>query len=145
MARGWKHTEESKKKISLNGKGKGMFGKKHSEETKIKMSEKKQNVSGSNNNMYGRQHREDTKLKISEKKFKGGEKNYWHNKAFELFGSNICEVCNNQETRIWKGKVTRLSMHCTSIPKDYTNMTKENWMCVCNLCHTKIDANGRKS
>lgn len=62
---GFKHSEESRKKMSENNKGENnpMYEKKHSEETRKKMSESKK---GENNSMYGKTHSEKTKKKISE-------------------------------------------------------------------------------
>ena len=55
---GFKHSEESKRKISDAHKGKT-----HSEETKKKMSERQK---GENHPFYGKTHSEETKKKISE-------------------------------------------------------------------------------
>jgi group I intron endonuclease len=54
---GYKHTQQTKLAISLKNKGKNhpLFGKKHSEETKINMSEQKK----------GKPRKEETKTKIS--------------------------------------------------------------------------------
>lgn len=72
---GWKHSEESKKRISENRKGIPMppeacekirrfrIGKKHSPETRIKLSEFQ---SGEKSFMYGKKLSEETKNKISE-------------------------------------------------------------------------------
>jgi len=91
-ARGLKHTEETKKKISEANKGEKcyMYGKHHSEDTKRKMSESQK----------GRKHSEETKKKISEAKKglfygKAGEEhhNYDHNKytfIHEDHGEIIC-------------------------------------------------------
>jgi group I intron endonuclease len=69
---GKKHSEDSKKKMSNPqfGDDNGMYGKKHSKETKKKMSEK---LTGENNSFYGKKHSEETKKKLSEiaKKRKG--------------------------------------------------------------------------
>ena len=49
-------------KANLNNKTYGMLGKRHSEETKIKMSKAQ---SGKNNHMFGKRHSEEAKKKIS--------------------------------------------------------------------------------
>lgn len=75
---GIKHTEITKKKISRNGSSNGMFGKKQSEEAKLKMnrlgfkhSEKtKINMSlnrrGDKHPLFGKKHSDETKNKIRE-------------------------------------------------------------------------------
>jgi len=62
---GKKHNEESKKKMSKPqfGEDNGMYGKKHSDETKKKMSEK---LTGEKNSFYGKKHSDETKKKMSE-------------------------------------------------------------------------------
>ena len=70
--KGKRHSEETKKKISEKtlGVNNPFYGKKHSEETKDKISNrtkqgmKKINVSGSNNGFYGKHHSEESKRKI---------------------------------------------------------------------------------
>jgi group I intron endonuclease len=57
------HTEEAKKKIGLYKKGKK--GNKHSEETKLKISESMKAISkGKNHSMFGKTYSEFTKRKI---------------------------------------------------------------------------------
>ena len=86
---------------------------------------------------------EESKEKISKGliKFYGPVRSYeyLHAKAYKLFGKDCCEVCgkSNEQEKIDVGK--RLSMHCTLIPKDYSVMEPETWMCVCNNCHLKIE------
>jgi len=58
---GRKHSEKTKKKMSMAKIGK--LGKKHSEESKQKMSAARK---GENNPMWGMKHSEETKKKISE-------------------------------------------------------------------------------
>ena len=69
---GYKHTEETKKRMSErmlgNTYNKGHFlGKSHTEETKKKMSDKKV---GANNGMFGRGHSEEARKKISQAHYK---------------------------------------------------------------------------
>ncbi len=65
VRKGFRHSEESKKKICLAGKSRisGMRGKYHSKETKQKMSIAH---SGKNNAFYGQWHSEETRKKLSE-------------------------------------------------------------------------------
>lgn len=78
------HSEERKRNISKNhadvsGKNNPMYGKKFSDETKIKMSEKsKLRNKGQNNPMYGKTHTHETKNKLS---LHGKEK--WNNGSRE--------------------------------------------------------------
>ena len=63
-----RHTEESKKKISRKGSENAFFGKQHTIDTKNKISLKntgKPSLSGSMNGMYGKSHTEDAIQKIS--------------------------------------------------------------------------------
>ena len=75
---GKKHSEESRKKISeaLKGENHPMYGKTHSEETKKKMSEAQK---GENNPMYGKTHSEEARKKISESQ--KGENNSMYGKT----------------------------------------------------------------
>jgi len=61
---GFKHSEETKQKISKTHRGKpnAMQGRKHSRETRKKMSEINR---GKNNGFYGKHHSEESKQKIS--------------------------------------------------------------------------------
>jgi len=65
---------------------------------------------------------------------------YYHGKAWNLFGKDKCEICNKSLKihfeLLWK---TRFHMHCVSQPKDYEIMLKENWLCLCPSCHSKIE------
>lgn len=63
--------------------------------------------------------------------WKGGSKRYWHKKARQLFGKDRCERC--------KKKPERLDMHNTLVPKDYTVMEENAWLCVCQVCHWEIE------
>ena len=61
---GFKHSKESKRKISEAKKGENhpMYGKSHSEEARKKISEA---LKGENNPMYGKSHSEETRKKMS--------------------------------------------------------------------------------
>jgi group I intron endonuclease len=51
-----------------HGKNHPMYGKKHSEETRLKMKEVHKDITGKNNPMYGKKHSEETKKKLSKQK-----------------------------------------------------------------------------
>jgi len=78
---GMKHSEETKLMYSLKRKGlligdkNGMYGKKHTEEAKNKISNPK---FGDKNGMYGKKHTEEAKNKMREKL--SGDKNPFYNK-----------------------------------------------------------------
>lgn len=71
--------------------------------------------------------------------WKGGCEQYWHTKAWKLFGKDCCEVCgiSNKDHKELKG--CRLSMHNTLNPKDYTVMQSYAWSCICIKCHPIIE------
>jgi hypothetical protein len=78
---GMKHTEETKKMLSLKRKGvfvgkkNYFYGKKHSEESKKKMG---RDTSNTKNGMYGKHHTEETKKRISKNLL--GKKNHFYGK-----------------------------------------------------------------
>ena len=63
-----KKISEAKKKLYSSSKNHPMFGKHHSEESKKKMSLNHYDCSGENHYMFGKHHSEETKKKISETK-----------------------------------------------------------------------------
>jgi hypothetical protein len=65
------------------------------------------------------------------------EYNDLHKKAFELFGTNKCEICNIPEETYKLECGRRFDMHCIS--KDYSIMKKDNWMCLCRKCHGRLE------
>lgn len=71
---GYKHTKEAIKKSTKSGKDHGMYGKKHSEESKLKMSINSKGICGGPN-FKGHYHSEESKLKMSE-----AMKKYWISK-----------------------------------------------------------------
>lgn len=84
---GFKHSEESKKKIS-----EALKGKKFSEEHKRKLSESHTGLCGEKNHMYNKKHSEETKRKMSENHVDFSGKNHpqakytlWNN-GFIHFG-----------------------------------------------------------
>lgn len=64
--KGYKHSEETKRKISEKAKGKnnGMYDKHHSKVSRQKIKEHHYNCNGKNNSMYGKHHSEETKQKL---------------------------------------------------------------------------------
>ena len=60
------HTEETKQKMSASkqGKNNAFYGKKHTKETRLKMSENHADYSGKNHPMYSKCHPEETKQKM---------------------------------------------------------------------------------
>jgi len=130
--KGFKHTKETKKKMSESSKG-----VRQSEDHKRKISEAKK----------GNKHSEETKRKIGEGvkgenngKWIGGCITYWHDKAWELFGKNNCEECGMSLDNHLKKFNRRFDLHNTILPKkDYTIMEDYAWKCVCSKCHKKLE------
>ena len=79
------------------------------------------------------------KKKADINRFKGGSYNYWHKKAWKLFGKDKCENCNLTLEESYDRYKERLSMHNTLNPKNYKIMKKEVWKCLCKKCHMIID------
>lgn len=77
--KGWKHSEETKKKMSEQRKGpkNSFYGKHHSDEVKQKMSnDPNRHLCGEKNHFFGKHHTQETRTLISElAKKKTGEKN----------------------------------------------------------------------
>jgi len=80
--KGKKHSKESKKKMSRSAKenlkdkkNHPMYGKKHTKETIQKIKENQPNTSGKNNSFYGKKHSEETRKRISSEL-----KKLYHNK-----------------------------------------------------------------
>ena len=65
--------EGKQTKLKMSGKNHPMFGKKHSEESKKKISDNHHDVSGKNNPMFGKKHSEESKKKISVNKIGQGK------------------------------------------------------------------------
>lgn len=57
--------------------------------------------------------------------------------AFALFGKKNCEKCTVSNNTHIRKKKKRLSMHC--LTENYSMMTKENWMTLCNKCHAILE------
>ena len=101
---------------------KGFTGRKHSAQTKMKMSEIAKKSQIGNQNAY-----------------KCGCVYSLHEKAWKLFGKNVCSVCDKTNEQHIQEFGCRLDMHCTSEPKDYTLMVESNWETYCKKCHGSID------
>lgn len=98
--RGKKHTEESKRKMSLSKKGRPAYFKKHTEESKRKISESKK---GQESSFKGRKHTEESKDIIRKKrsiKIKCVETGVVYNSGKEaLIALNISNKTNSQFLR----------------------------------------------
>lgn len=136
----YKHSKEVRRKISKSKKGKKLNPL--SEEHKRKISKSMKD----NKNCLGIICSEGTKNKISiaqkgEKShhWNGGNDRYWHNKAWQLFGKENCEICNISLLEYMKENDCRFDMHNCLEPKDYPVMEPEAWQCLCRNCHTSIE------
>ena len=97
-----------------------------------------------NNNYYKGKSRPLHSKKLLQPNEFGGKGNYgwYHARAHELFGKDKCEVCgkiNKEELEYCK---KGLIMHCKS--DNWTDLSDENWKCVCSKCHKKIHKNLRR-
>lgn len=108
---GFKHSEESRKKMSKSRKNKykgennPMYGKKHTEESRKKMGKP---MLGENNPMYGKKHTENTKKKIS--KNTSGEKNHFFGKKHnDETRKKISEKLKNRGSV--NGKIIKIDEH----------------------------------
>jgi hypothetical protein len=111
------------------GKQNPMFGKKRPEHS--------EKMKGEKNPFYGKKHSEENLKKIS--RFAGGCYDYWHSKARKYFFTGYCEICGKTNKDEIKENGKSLSMHNTLVPKDYTVMNINAWMCVCQSCHMIIE------
>lgn len=98
--KGKKHSKETKEKMS-----KWQIGRKFSEATKKKMSESRPDISGKNNPFYGKQHSEETKQKISQSKL-GKKQTLEHIKkvADKLRGKPRSEEIRQKISKKLKGR-----------------------------------------
>ncbi len=56
---------------------------------------------------------------------------YYHHLAWIKFGKRKCQICEKSNKEEIEDIGKRLSMHCTSKPKNYSIIKKSNWMCLC--------------
>ena len=110
---------------SLKGEKNPNWGKPHSSEWKAKMSalqkgRKRPEWKGNNHHNW-----------------KGGSPPYYHNKAWKLFGNNHCEMCRMPLEEQIELFGRRLHMHC--INGSYESLSPDNWACICEVCHHKLD------
>jgi len=109
--KGRKFTEEHKRNIGL-----GQIGKIVSEETKKKLSERNKGNTGENNPFYGRKHTNETKIKFSEiaKKRVGPKSSNWKGGIHRLSQ----QIRNSEEYQNWRLKIfERDNFHCTNCGK----------------------------
>jgi hypothetical protein len=90
--------ENKQSNMEYNKESHPMYGKNHTEETKLKISQNHYDVSGKNNPMYGKTHTEETRLKISRNrkgKLKGVPKSEeTRKKMSESIKTLTCPHCN---------------------------------------------------
>jgi len=65
------------------------------------------------------------------------ENNLIHNVAYGLHGKDRCEICGLSNDMNIKRNSCRLHMHCND--KDYHNLSKKNWQCLCCQCHSAVE------
>ena len=140
-------SEETKKKMSeaLKGNKNGLNNHyKHTEETKMKMSK---NQSGKNNSFYGRKHSEEVRERVSDT-HKG--KNHWNwqeGKSCEPysveFNESLKELIRNRDDRKCRvcGKTEKensrkLDVH--HINGDKKDCDVKNLISLCMNCHRKL-------
>jgi len=112
----------SKATVETNTKTR-LFKSIYSLETRQKMAAAKM---GKKNPNYG-------KTGEDSLKWGGGSYTYYHTKARELHGGEVCDKCGLKLKD--KASEQAFDMHCWG---DYTQMRKENWTCICRSCHKKI-------
>lgn len=152
----FKHSKETKRKMSESQKRRDKsthisWNKGLTKETDERIKHHSEVMKGSPGGMLGKKASKETRknqskalkgkyLKEESSQWKGGCEQYWHEKAWELFGSGCCENCymsNEEHKTRWK---KRLEMHNTLEPKDYTIMELESWMTLCKECHAGLEA-----
>jgi len=140
--KGLKTSEETKKKIRNSNKGKPrptLKGNNISEDHKRKI--KDNHARYWKNKVFTDEH----KIKIGEANKdnirNGGCSDYWHKKAWELFGKDYCETCYMSNEEHKKTYKCRLHMHNMISPdKNYSVIESYAWKCLCGLCHGKLES-----
>lgn len=94
-----------------------------SKETRAKMSAAKMGKKNPNYGKFG----EDSYA------WKGGSYTYYHLKAKELHGKDVCDKCKVKLED--KESNQEFDLHCWG---DYKNMKSDNWTCICRSCHKTI-------
>ena len=91
---------ETRKKMSVarSGENHPMFGKHHSEESKIKMIENHPDISGKNNPMFGKHPSKETRKKLSS--VQSGEKGYWYGKQRSSKTRDKMSIAHSGENNI---------------------------------------------
>ena len=163
IQKGKKHSEETRRKMSLKriGKISGMKGKKHSEETKQKMSKTRKKI-GNGKWMKGRKLSESIRRKISEThKLKREESHLWKGGVtpinlkirtsfeYKLWRESVFKRDNY--TCIWcgvrSGNGETVILHADHIKRfsDYPELrfAIDNGRTLCRECHQKTDTWGR--
>ncbi len=108
---GKRHTEEAKKKISMRIKG-----KKHTEETKRKIGFAQK---GSKHHMYGKTHTKEAKLKLS-KAFKGRTSPMKGRKFTDKHRKKLSLSHRGEKSSLWKGGISS-----SPYGKEFTLLLKE--------------------
>lgn len=184
---GWHHSEETKRKIGESHKG-----RKHTEESKLKMSQirtgksweqlfgeekakkfkenQSKAVSGVNNGMYGRRHSLETRKKMSENKpdISGKNNSMWGKRRADMSGSNHwnwrggksfepysyefteelkegirkrdnyrCQECFRHQDELYRPSGQKYSLHVHHIDYDKKNSNSDNLISLCNSCHAQ--------
>jgi hypothetical protein len=84
-------------------------------------------------NYYKDKKRPDHSRKLLKNNDGKGGYSYYHGLARKIHYTGYCEHCGIKPSDPnYKYKID-LDMHCVS--KDYTNMSKNNWVTVCKHCH----------
>lgn len=119
-----------KEKSSFPKRGQSSWnkGKEHTLETRKKISEA---LKGQNNFFYNKHFFGD-----KNGMWNGGNINWFHARARELFSKNKCELCNMSDKDHKKEFKMSLHMHCKS--GNWEILEEQNWKCICIKCHRKI-------
>lgn len=92
---GYKHTEETKKILSIKHEGENnhMFGKTHSEESLDKM---RKSQKGSNNGFYNKTHTKESKTKIKEARTKQVMRKGWKHSQESILKMSVTRLNNKK-------------------------------------------------